>query len=249
MGGGMGAGWIIRTPAILLAIAIVATMTGAGGKGGWLQGALASLATTIDTICLPLEVHLLDPVRAWLGTQGLAVSAAPRTGEASLLLFLLFMALDGVSRALATSARVLRVAWAALAALMTGALVGALSQSDPRLPWAVMAAIAFWGAGLQSSARGNGLAALPVMLACALLAAMAAGIVPVHFSLAPAGEGAGVKGTGWMLAWLALVLVGLGTLGDRDMPQGLSAWLGDPAAQAGLSILAVLSGSAAIRAL
>jgi hypothetical protein len=78
---------------------------------------------------------------------------------------------------------------------------------------------------------------------------MAAGIVPVHFSLAPASAGTGVTGTGWVLAWLSVGLMGLGTLGGRDMPQGLHAWICDPAARAGLSILAVLAGSVAIQGL
>jgi hypothetical protein len=43
--------------------------------------------------------------------------------------------------------------------------------------------------------------------------------------------------------------MGLGTLGGRDMPQGLHAWICDPAARAGLSILAVLAGSVAIQGL
>lgn len=244
----MDAGWIIRAPAILLAIAIVATITGAPGEGGWLQGALASLATAIGAVFQPLDAHLLDPVRTWLGKKGLAVPAAPYAGQASLLLFLLLIALDGVSQPRSPTIRALRAAWAVLVALLSGALVGALEPSDPRLPWAVMAAIAFWGAGLQAAAPGTGLPALPVMLAGTLLAAMAAGIVPVHFSLAPAGEGAGLSGTGWMLAWLSLVLVGLATLGGRDMPQGLRAWASDPAAQAGLSILAVIAAAAAISA-
>lgn len=244
----MDAGWIIRTLAILLAIALIATLTVAPGEGGWLPGARASLATAIGTVFQPLDAHLLDPVRTWLGKKGLAVPEAPRAGEASLLLFLLFTALDGVSQPRSPTFRALRAAWAVLVALLSGALVGALEPSDPRLPWAVMAAMAFWGAGLQAAAPGTGLAALPVMLAGILLTAMAAGIVPVHFSLAPAGEGAGLSGTGWMLAWLSLVLVGLATLGDRDMPQGLRAWARDPAAQAGLSILAVIAAAAAISA-
>ncbi len=245
----MGAGWIIRAAAILLAIAVIATLQGAVGEGAWHHAALSQLSAAIAIAFAPLETHVMDPVRAWLGTQGLQLGAALYAPQSSILLFLLFLALEEVSPARTPSARVVRIAWSALAALLAGFLVGTLALSDPRLPWAMLAALAFWAAGIQSSAPGAGMSALPVMLGCALLSFMAAGIVPVHFSLAPASAGTGVTGTGWVLAWLSVGLMGLGTLGGRDMPQGLHAWICDPAARAGLSILAVLAGSVAIQGL
>lgn len=245
----MGAGWIIRAAAILLAIAIIAAVQGAVGEDAWLQTTTAALSDIIRIIFAPVEMHLESPLRAWLGARGLHLGEALHAREATLLLVLLFLALDDVSPSRSASARVLRIAWAVLAALLAGMLVGLLALSDPRLPWAALAATAFWGAGIQSSASGTGVSALPVMLACALLSAMATGIVPVHFTCAHVGAAAGLAGTGWILAGLSLVLAGLGTLGGRDMPQGLRSWASDPATRAGLSILAVLAGSAAIRAL
>ena len=242
----MGAGWIIRAAAILLAIAIIATMRGPVGEGGCLQAGLTGLALLVEAAFLPLVVHLVDPARAWLATHGLEIGAAPHGARAALLFFLLFIALAAVSPARSPSAHVLRLAWSAIAACVAGFLVGMLSLSDPRLPWAVLAGVAFWAAAIQSAAAGAGWKALPAILVAALLATMGAGIVPVHFSLAPAGASAGIEGTGWMLLWISVALVGLSALGQRGMPQGLRQWASDPAAQAGLSIMAVITAAAVL---
>ena len=231
---------------MLLAIAIVASMLGAAGGGGWLQAGSARLSDGMGAAFAPLDAHFVEPARTWLGNRGLHLGAALYAWQAAILLFLLFLALDEVSPARTPAKRLVRIAWSALAAILSGVLVGTLALSDPRLPWAVLAALAFWAAGIQSAAPGTGMSALPVMLVCALLAFMAAGLVPVHFSLPPGSAGAGMAGTGWVLALLSVVLMGLGTLGGRDMPQGLRAWVCDPAARAGLTILAVLAGTTAI---
>jgi hypothetical protein len=242
----MGAGWIIRAAAILLAIATIATMRGPVGEGGCLQAGLTGLAFLIDAAVLPLKVHLFDPAREWLATAGLQTGAASNGPRAAILFFFLFVALAAVSPARSPFSHVLRLAWSAMAACVAGFLVGMLSLSDPRLPWAMLAGVAFWAAAIQSAAAGAGWKAWPAILVATLLAMMGAGIVPVHFSLAPAGATAGVEGTGWILLWISVALVGLSALGHQDMQQGLRPWASDPAAQAGLSILAVIASASAL---
>lgn len=246
IGGGMGAGWIIRAAAILLAIATAATMRGPVDEGGWLQAHLAPVTDMIEDSLRPLVVHLVDPVRGWLATRGLSTGPAPHAPQAALLFFFLFLLLADVAPARTSAARRLRLAWSAIAALVAGFIVGMLSLSDPRLPWAVLAGIAFWAAAIQSSANGAGWKALPAILVASLLAMMGAGIVPVHFSLAPAGVTSGIEGTAWIFVWISGALLGLSALGSTDRSQGLLAWVDDPAAKAGWSILAVVTGSAVL---
>jgi hypothetical protein len=231
---------------MLLAVAITATMRGPVAEGGWLHAQLAPVTDMIEDSLRPLVVHLVDPVRGWLATRSLSTGPAPHAPQAALLFFLLFLLLADVAPARTSAARGLRLAWSAVAALVAGFLVGMLSLSNPRLPWAVLAGIAFWAAAVQSAAIGAGWKALPAILVAALLAMMGAGIVPVHFSLAPAGVTSGIEGTGWILVWISGVLLGLSALGSTDRSQGLLAWVDDPAAKAGWSILAVVAGSAVL---
>jgi hypothetical protein len=243
----MTAGWIIRPAAILLGIALATSMLGMAGGGTPAPASLAWIDNVLDAARACADASVMQPARSWLSSHGVEVSIFPHWLHAAALLFLLFIALGEVTQPSSRVGRWALVLWSGVSALVAGTAVGALSLADPRMVWALLAGVTFWIAGRQSVQGHASLSALPATLLCGLFAMMAQGVVPVHFAAMPPGDDGVIKGTACALAAGALALLGLAVMGGRDLAQGARAWAADPAAKAGLSILAFIAGTAVLR--
>lgn len=227
-----------------IALAVALAVMAAHAPGAAVPPALAPLDRALDALLAPVQVHLVEPLRAAAAARGHQLDLQPHAGEAVFLFLLLFLSLQNLVPAQGAMPTAARVLWSLVAALAAGLAAGTVPAAEPRLAWMALAGLALWNAGLQLALAHFGSSAFASVAAAALLLAMGQGLVPVHFMPAMMPAPAGMTGTGWGLAILGLVLAAGGAFAAADGAQaGLRAWLADRWTHEGLSILLVVAGA------